>query len=739
MITLPAVFAAAHKSTAALLTTIVEITDGATTWYFSEREMDLTDGHVYSLLKKHSGISESVDPYTCKWSVPNVTVTMSNAPFLTRTGTTTYTRRLSDVLYDVRNQVMKIYLGAGSNITSLSDCVERFVGLVVENPQYNQSEWSVWAVDYLTMNDLIVPRNTIDSSGNWTNAPLDTKYNKIPLAYGTYSYDPQDASAQLGLAWMERCVSSPVKAVASDHQLKTFGETYIHVDPFTPTPALIDATESTNDSGYGTSTNMQAAYARLFPSGTSADVNYSFNGWDQYITTWYKSVDSNTSTSAIVYDGYDSSVGVNYGMYYCSFPDYASGTRNNNDIGRLMGYPITDEFPGYLHFVFWVNTASTTVNLTGFNVKLFYTSDGSTDSYIDISDGGIATTSAHVTKKYDLDEATLDWDQNIVWHPTSGRSDSTTATAYGIVFGIEATFTASPPYVLGDEHVMQVHNMYLDTKFYPKDRSSAQYYAACGGRTYGTWIDGHPGSVYSSGDLIEDGAGIIESILIDELGIATARIDMPSFDAAENSNVKMRVNLHEGNQKQASAVIREIAEQSTFLFCPTASGKMRCIDMESIGTATKTIHWSWIIPESFKVSKSSKIINQLDVESRYRNEADAYADKSTISDATSQSNFGLRAATAKWPYIAGTSVTTVAEHYVKASTGLWSNENFEVEFESIGYTLADLEDGDWVTFDPVSCDPQLLLMGGATWSGGNWLVVSITQTGTSTKVKLFLW
>jgi len=47
---------------------------------------------------------------------------------------------------------------------------------------------------------------------------------------------------------------------------------------------------------------------------------------------------------------------------------------------------------------------------------------------------------------------------------------------------------------------------------------------------------------------------------------------------------------------------------------------------------------------------------------------------------------------------------------------------------------ADLEIGDWIELDDTSIDPHIKLYG-ASWSGGQFLVIGLNQSAHKTKIK----
>ena len=259
-------------------------------------------------------------------------------------------------------------------------------------------------------------------------------------------------------------------------------------------------------------------------------------------------------------------------------------------------------------------------------------------------------------------------------------------------------------------------------------------FAECRGREYDSWISSRS-SAYTSGNMISDPSGIIESILRDELGFVDADIDLTTFIAAENTSVAARLNLHSDNRASAFDTIRQLAEQSTFAYVFTSTGKSRAIELDNTSpTVLRTIPLSHIKGGEIRVSKTSDIINKIIFLSRWQEEYDAFADNTTVDNSTSQTNNGIRRFEAEWPNIAGSSATHVANHLVGNSNSIWANQHNQIEFETIGLTNADLELGDWISIDYFAADPQFLCFG-VSWSGKEFLVVKLAQTLDGTQIQ----
>ena len=280
--------------------------------------------------------------------------------------------------------------------------------------------------------------------------------------------------------------------------------------------------------------------------------------------------------------------------------------------------------------------------------------------------------------------------------------------------------------------LLEIYNIYLRIRHTIK--TLGDMYAACEGREYGSWITSRS-SNYADGDCIEDPAGIIESILRDELGLADADINMPSFIDAENTSMKARINLHSDNEAMSDAVIKQIAEQSTFAYFFSGAGKAKLIPLnDSTPTTTRTIPWSHLVATP-QVSKSKVVANEMYIKSRWQQEYDKFRDSVHTTNAGSQITYGERIYNAEWKNICGTSVTHLASHLVATGGGqIWASEHNIIEIETKSFTNIDLEIGDHIELDDTTVDPHILCYG-ASWSGKQFMIDKIDRGLDKTTIK----
>lgn len=285
-----------------------------------------------------------------------------------------------------------------------------------------------------------------------------------------------------------------------------------------------------------------------------------------------------------------------------------------------------------------------------------------------------------------------------------------------------------------DDWLFEINEVRLKLKFL--FNGDWPVFAACDGLAYAAWIDSRS-SNYASTNLIEDPVGICESILRDQLAQVTADIDEVSFVNAENTSVKARMNLHDGNAMSAFDAIRQVSEQSTFCFSFGPDAKSRVIDLaDKSPTTTRTIPFSHIVKDSIRVGKTSTVRNLLHIDSLWQNEYESYAEQTTVEDTTSTADVGIgdRVYNAKWPNIAGTSKDNVSANLVNTTDGIWSKRHTVLDLKLLGFIHADLIEGDWIELDAPSVDHHIKAYG-ASWSGIQLLIVNVKQGQKHTQLK----
>ncbi len=261
------------------------------------------------------------------------------------------------------------------------------------------------------------------------------------------------------------------------------------------------------------------------------------------------------------------------------------------------------------------------------------------------------------------------------------------------------------------------------------------FYIAGSGAMFGSYIDdGGRSNDYDEGDLIEDPAFMIEDILRTHVGVPDANIDTASYDAAANSNVQARLNIHANNKASSNTFIKQLVEQSTFRHCWTLDAKSRLLPLnDESPTTTVIIPFSHIKGGKINISRTSKTYNVLNIQHRFLQEyGGIFRDFTQIKHSTSED--GENQYDSTWENITGDSATHVGNHLMGNENALLPNEHLLVDIEMTGATGIHLQLGDYYELDPNTCDAQIKPYG-VSWNGIQLFIYSIKHGMIGTKLK----
>lgn len=682
-LTVPVIFEENRQDITAPRHFVVVLDDGSTKYAFSDfsGEFLIDSAHIWiqDLLISISSFRKEVDPLTKKWSICSPQVTLHNTPY-SRDTSSPYrlTGRISDTLINKRYSDVTIYLLNNKRATDLeTHCIKAFVGLLNTEPTFNSQTIQLDLVDISKTYDVLLPQNTMVDT--YASTPLQYMANPIPLVYGQFTYDRDELSGLgMALGYPTTADQAPKFAFA-DHVLNAFTQLHV-IDPQVTEPCVY-ASESlnVNDGGRGTGTGESEVIAVIYPVDDD-DEGYTATESLTDATDAENAYDRTIASKAVILDNHT---------------DDGSDTRGWN----------------FWRIAEWVMATFTDVKVQCRGTALRP------------APVSIVITLADLEGDTDADFAALTLLGSGSWASTANMSTNVNAaTVVPNGIGISAVKTTDPSAngSTDDLNVCDVHELRVRLQY--KLELHQIGYAECEGREYGAWITDRT-SNYADGDMIEDPAGIIESLLRDELSMATADIDLVSFINAENTSVKARINLHDGTKATASKIFKQLAEQSTFVFLWTAAGKARAIDLSAApGSVDRAIPYDRIVNGDIKITTSKFLVNKIKIQSRWHHEMGVFRDYDVVEDATSQTvNRGTWPYTAKWENIATTSADHVMAHLVNTTNGIWSKHHAVCNFSTDGWADADLEAGDWISFDSTSVDPHLLCRG-VSFSGKKFLI-----------------
>lgn len=181
-----------------------------------------------------------------------------------------------------------------------------------------------------------------------------------------------------------------------------------------------------------------------------------------------------------------------------------------------------------------------------------------------------------------------------------------------------------------DDNTAKIYQVFKRVKYVPVNQPRLQLFFCGRGREYGTWIDGrtvangyteaHADTVAASGSLIENGAGIAESVFRDELGMGAEASALPatdtdiyrdSYNVASNDLTTTLLSfsiLKQINWITLINGLNEVLKSSSYF---NANNRMKMIVFNGIAgfsASGKTVPSNWDIFE-YSPIKTFKIIS----------------------------------------------------------------------------------------------------------------------------------
>lgn len=736
-ITMPTKFEQNHLKTGAVNTMVVLFTDAGSGISHVASTTGMQQGSIFihSHLVSVSSINEKLDLSTKSWGTSDVTIKLLNPRYVQ--GAAGEKDRLSEATDPEWGgtildwALVNIYLLSGSTNTALtSDGILRFSGRIIQTPTVTEQTIIVKAISVEKEKHRMLPTTLVGST--YSSAPDKNLEQPIPIVYGEFNQNfwgdlvyTDGPFTGLGLAKaLTTTEQKDPKLVIADHVVDAITSgAFLDMDSGIPFQGIGAGT--VNDSGHGTIVGSHF-YGQTFHLNDSVPSEYT--NYTKVMVNKANVHDNNTGTKGILGDNTTDtgSGGILEGYAFFGI---------NNDLSfrnTFWSVASGDNVPYIrVHFYYaeWTGIGAEVQGKTFHGdsaIQLYY---GGTADNIGTTPGSGGT-----SLKFFLD--IVGWESLTI----GDRDDTTFAEEQPMALAVYVKVTPgddSP--ALNTTELLFLSESYLEAVLAITVHPLVAW-VECRGREYGSWITASGRSIdsQSSGDLIENPASIIESILRDELGVTT--FDTDSFDFAYDAGTALanrQARLNITKSVSSEKVIKGLAEQSTFAFTWTAAGKAKLVPLHSSYWSGKdidaTIKWSHIKSGSLKLTKTKIYCNEVEVRSRYQGEANTYRDTDTITDSGSQSSYGSWRRRAGWPNIAGATQAYVSAKYVNSSDGLWSQPHLQVQFETLVFTYAHLEIGDAIELDSVSCDPQLKAYG-ESWSGIKLCVVGLQQNLSGTKI-----
>lgn len=254
MKTLPAKFSQFKDRVDVGRTFVLKVTDGTTTWYFSDNPINLTDGECYPLLQTSFSIAEGINIGARTWTAPKCELKISNERNIKNADGTF--GRPSDYLVGLRYQDATLYLAVGSDTGTIADMATIFDGVVSSSPIYDVNRVSLRLSDRAIHWDKLLPEDLVASA--FSSIPSDVRDQYLPLVYGSFTFS-WDYYTGLGLAVAFHTDAMNRNFIVSDHVLDAFTELHGLSASLNDPAKYIGGNLNVDDGGRGTADSVSRA------------------------------------------------------------------------------------------------------------------------------------------------------------------------------------------------------------------------------------------------------------------------------------------------------------------------------------------------------------------------------------------------------------------------------------------------------------------------------------------------
>jgi len=685
-----------------------------------------SDGHIYGILSSLSGISQSADPLTRDFAVGGCDVVLVNAQYRTESGTW---KRVSDDLEGAKGKTLSVYLMAGGLASGLSDCLKRFEGTIAETPEATLETVTIRALDPVSKWDIEIPQKIV--SDHWDDAIYPYKDMRVPIVYGDFESGLDDWNTTGMAKGIPVETGIEPKFIFAGHEVNAFTECGLDFPPLVepamwmPADVTLSTAESHDGETWATAVGDGVGLlAYAYPTTSVDDNHYTTDTYGEHENP-QNAWDKNDSTYCGIRDNTDDGTDqTSYAMF--GFTTLQGAIRSDDDLMSIFrNHRNNSAAMDEMRLQFIANEASGQTPL-GY-LKLYYASDGSNDDSFNVDTIDASVQDGNIQTSDSL-QGSPAWD----WLDDKNRP---------LMIQFRMGDTDGADGTPDNNVLMHLHMLRLRLGVNPSEQDFQTAWAAMKGREYGSWVDDVARSNgHDEGDMIEDPAFIVESLLRDEAGLSTSDIDVASFDNCQDFVLDQRLDITEPTS--IFRVIKEITEQGRFMFCFNSLGKAKAIALQDdTPTTARTIPWSHIVNDSLRLSKTDIICNQIRYNNRWQGQYGEYRDVEVRSDTTSIAAHGTVEYEVNWKHLCGQPADWQALHLVQGvsagppkTKGLWSNQHEVVEFSTFGFSNADLEVGDWIELDDTTVDPHILCYG-SSWSGKQFLITSVVQYADKTTIR----
>lgn len=249
----------------------------------------------------------------------------------------------------------------------------------------------------------------------------------------------------------------------------------------------------------------------------------------------------------------------------------------------------------------------------------------------------------------------------------------------------------------------KVYQVRLRIKYRPiLSYNGSGIYVEIDGRKFGSWIDAGGRTPLAGqddeGDLIEHPAYVIEDILRTELSVASADIDVDSFDNAATQDSSMKLAFNKMEQVNSLSLIQSICKQSKFFYFINGDGQHKLVPIKTSYTTNDILYKADIIIDSLKLSYTTlnHLINDCTVNYRKHQAGSKYMLSLNEASSTSKTTYN---ATKELEVNADmiddtTTAQAIGDYFSDNTNGFWKDVRPILEFstcyEYIHWDIGDI-------------------------------------------------
>ncbi len=648
---------------------IVKITGGSTTFYFSDRVINLTATAIktQAIVIDFGTLNQKIDLFKKTSSISNVKLKLVNAPYSVST-TGTGPVCLSDVLAadNIFNATVEIYFWY-EGITNILDCLKLFDGLAQPITKANPEYLELNVLDNSVLYHRTVPTDMIDES-TFPGSPIQSRGKYMPLVYGTFAKSSSGSIGGLAEAyWIESD-----KVVLADHVCDSVSAVWVFDENVGKLAKLDSGGWSANldDSGKTTITIGADTKCSVYIYPTVYD-----QGFDDFYTTYPYFNPENSIDRA---DGTDMDIKsptilvgeteVTANMRYYFNESLGDGGDWDAVYAEIWYDTITPDRANSLTWL-WAGTSQQET----WNMRTI--------------DGGDAWNSMDITAEAAIDSLT--WADLCVTVGTGGSADN------------QMMILATLIVATGEVTIATVDQVRYRIDYYPPINVSTRIFVECTGREFGSWIDeGGRSNSYNEGDLIENPAHIIESILRDKLGLTASNVDVDSFDSIGGNLSSWDIAVNVRSLIRTDRLFVKIGFQSKIHTFFDSQGTAKIGILDASGTSSDD-NFSKDDMQRGKIFLTQgdikQLINSIDVlwMSEIPDGEFGYQKNSSDSDSSSITKYGItKHRTLSAYYIYDDTVAGNFSDYFVGSSGYWKDLQEILEVTMANFKFIPWEIGD---------------------------------------------